>query len=169
MGGKKSRDRGARFERACAAVMAGISGVRWARTKIGDVDTFGDILPMAPIGGIWGHLFIECKDHSDIGASNALLWPSAKVRGIWEKAVAQAVEVGRIPLLMCKLSPGRSVVIGDADVLLPMAVPGSFTVVLNTDIFGHNIVAVDLDRLPRQVGGCSLRRVPEKPPGNPGG
>jgi hypothetical protein len=169
MGGKKSRDRGSRFERVCADVMTGLSGVRWARTKIGDVDTFGDILPMAPVGGIWGHLFIECKDHSDIGAGNALLWPSAKVRGIWQKAVAQAAEVERVPLLMCKLSPGRSVVLGDADVLLPLAVEPMFTVVLNPGAFGRNVVAVDLDRLERRVGGGSLRRVPEKPPSMPGG
>ena len=105
MSGKKSRSKGARFEREIAAFFQEWSGLEFRRTPLSggwsrqNPNVAGDLVCIDE--GVTLPFIIECKNQESWTWEALLIGGSAVFAGFWEQTVEEAlIAGGRIPLLV---------------------------------------------------------------------
>ena len=139
------------FERTVANALTDATGVRWSRTKPGDVQELGDIIPQGPLSTAWGQVFVECKAHQSVGTRH-LLEPNQQLKDWWVRCVVEALAVSRMPILMVRIKNFGIVMIAEWETLelLGYSYPsGSWEICLPQEMWqsDHVVMAVALDTI----------------------
>ena len=120
MGGRKSRNKGANFERAIAKRIREWLGEEWTvkrnptdrqkgATGAGEFELAGPFdFPFA----------IECKAHESFDYSQLFRSPlTGPLKGFWDQAVSQADSCGKRPLLLLKRNNGPVLAVAEIGLL----------------------------------------------------
>tara|TARA_R100001594_G_scaffold150676_1_gene213517 strand:+ start:38410 stop:38961 length:552 start_codon:yes stop_codon:yes gene_type:complete len=116
MSGARSRRTGASFERQVANLLTGATGVRWARTKPGDFQEWGDITPRGLLDGPWADVFVECKAHQSVFPRH-LLKPTKQIVEWWDTTCEQADNVSRNPVMFVRFKGFGVVMIAHSETM----------------------------------------------------
>jgi hypothetical protein len=143
--GRKSKQKGSGFERHVAKLFAEITGVEWVRTPMsggwGKQNTKGDLI--APIGSGYEYIFVECKKGEGWDLWSTLFFDCGPMRDWWEKAVEQANEEHKVPVLIMAQNNRAPIALfkrsdfnkGISDAFFRMRIKGDAVILTSLDTF----------------------------------
>ena len=120
MGGRKSRNKGASFERAIARRIRDWLGEDWTvkRNPTDRQKCAAGAGEFEIVGPFDFPFAIECKAHESFDYSQLFRRPlTGPLIGFWEQAVAQADSCGKLPLLLMKRNNGPVLAVAGIDVV----------------------------------------------------